>query len=77
MLMFLQIAELPEGQYFQLFKMFVDGFSAALMACKGGYVQGTPAADRLDRLCFESGTSSRAVLHNHRTRARCGFRGVP
>lgn len=50
-----EIAALPQEQYMMLFKMFVDAFQAAIMACKGEYVRGTPMAERLDRLCFESG----------------------
>jgi hypothetical protein len=41
-------------------QMFVDAFQAAIMACKGEYVRGSPMAQRLDRLCFESG----AMLRN-------------
>lgn len=52
-----QIAALPQNQYLSLFKMFADGFSSAIMACKGEFIKGTPTAQRLDRLCFESGTA--------------------
>ncbi len=50
-------------------QMFVDAFQAAIMACKGEYVRGSPMAQRLDRLCFESGVLLRNMpAKNHQTR---------
>ena len=43
------------GPHSYAMQMFVDAFQAAIMACKGECVRGSPMAERLDRLCFESG----------------------
>ena len=45
-------------------QMFVDAFQAAIMACKGEYVRGSPMAQRLDRLCFESGVPQEHASKN-------------
>lgn len=51
-----------------LFKMFVDAFSACLMASKGQYVRGTPLATRLQRLCFECGALRTIFAYAHPSR---------
>lgn len=63
-----EIASLPQDQYMMLFEMFVDAFTAAIMACKGQYVRGSPTADRLDRLCFESGALRCIMAVSHPSR---------
>lgn len=55
-------------QYWMLFKMFVDAFSACLMASKGQYVRGTPLATRLQRLCFECGALRTIFAYAHPSR---------
>jgi len=63
-----EVANMPEEQYWMLFKMFVDAFSACLMASKGQYVRGTPLATRLQRLCFECGALRTIFAYAHPSR---------
>lgn len=55
-------------QYWMLFKMFVDAFSALLMASKGQYVPDTPLGKRLQQLCFECGALRTIFAYAHPSR---------
>lgn len=64
----LTIVLLRTEQYWMLFKMFVDAFSALLMASKGQYVPDTPLGKRLQQLCFECGALRTIFAYAHPSR---------
>ena len=55
-------------QYWMLFQMFVDAFSAILMASKGQYLPDTPLGKRLQQLCFECGALRTIFAYAHPSR---------
>ena len=64
----MQVANLSFENYEKLWKMFVDSFAAALLACDGRWDPSAPTAGRLKQLCIEAGALRVAVALAHPSR---------